>query len=244
MRQGSMLIIEGLNSGYGNFHILFDVNTVIPEGEITVVVGPNGSGKSTLLKSIFGLTHVHAGRIKYNGLDLVGMPPHVVCHKGIAYLPQTENVFANLKVRENMRMAGYLVSKHELSQRVDDVLEFFTVLKNYWERKASTLSGGERQMLAMAMALIKKPEVIMLDEPTASLSPKLVTQVLDQIVQMRKDLGVTIILAEQNARKALEYGDHALLLVSGTLAFQGTAAELLNHKELGRLYLGLHAADA
>jgi branched-chain amino acid transport system ATP-binding protein len=239
-----MLIIEGLNSGYGNFHILFDVNTVIPEGEITVVVGPNGSGKSTLLKSIFGLTHVHGGKINYNGLDLVGMPPHVVCHNGIAYLPQTENVFANLKVRENMRMAGYLVSKDELQNRLDEVLGFFPVLKNYWERKANTLSGGERQMLAMAMALIKKPKVIMFDEPTASLSPKLVTQVLDQIVQMRKDLGVTIILAEQNARKALEYGDHALLLVSGKLAFQGTPAELLNHKELGRLYLGLHVADA
>ena len=169
------------------------------------------------------------------------MPPHEVCHRGIAYLPQTENVFSNLKVRENLRMAGYTVPKDALRERANEVLEFFPVLRSYWERRASTLSGGERQMLAMAMALIRKPQVIMFDEPTASLAPKLVTQVLDQIALLRKDLGVTIILAEQNARKALEYGDRALLLVSGKIAFQGEAAELLNHKELGMLYLGLHA---
>ena len=185
------------------------------------------------------MTKIYSGRIFYDGLNLVGMPPHEVTHRGIAYLPQTDNIFSNLKVRENLTMAGYPVSKDVFRERVEEVADLFPFLKDCWERRASTLSGGERQMLAMAMALIRKPRVMMFDEPTASLAPKIVVQVLDQIVRLREEQGMTIILAEQNARKALEYGDRALLLVSGQIAFQGASSDLLNHRELGKLYLGL-----
>jgi branched-chain amino acid transport system ATP-binding protein len=189
------------------------------------------------------LTKIYSGRISYDGLNLVGMPPHEVTHRGIAYLPQTENVFSNLKVRENLTMAGYPISNDVFQERAKEVVDLFPFLRDCRDRRAGTLSGGERQMLAMAMALIKKPRVMMFDEPTASLAPKVVVQVLDQIARLRKEQGMTIILAEQNARKALEYGDQALLLVNGQIAFQGATSDLFNHRDLGKLYLGLKDAE-
>ena len=207
--------------------------------KINVVVGPNGSGKSTLLKSIFGLTTIYSGSIVYEGMELVGKPSHEIAKYGIAYLPQVDNIFANLTVEENLLMAGYLMRKEELEERVEDIAEIFPIVKRYWKRKAKLLSGGERQMVAMAMALVRNPKVMLFDEPTGGLSPKIADEVIAKIIELRDSMNMTIILVEQNAKKALEIGDHAYLLVGGRLIFEGGCQELLEHPQLASLYLGV-----
>jgi len=222
--------------------VLFDIGTKVEDKEITVLVGPNGSGKSTLLKTVMGLTQVYSGKILYDEKNIIGLPPHALTKLGIAYLPQVNNVFANLKVKENLLMAGYILGKDEAKKRTLEVLEDFPVLKGYMERRAGTLSGGERQMLAMAMAMMRRPQIILFDEPTASLAPKMALEVLDKIVSLRDNYGMTVVLAEQNARRALELGDKAVLLVSGRVMYRGDSKELLNHEELGKVYLGIKTA--
>ena len=207
--------------------------------KINVVVGPNGSGKSTLLKSIFGLTTIYSGSIVYEGMELVGKPSHVIAKYGIAYLPQVDNIFANLTVEENLLMAGYLMRKEELEERIEDIAEIFPIVKRYWRKKAGMLSGGERQMVAMAMALVRNPKVMLFDEPTGGLSPKIANEVIAKIIELRDSMNMTIILVEQNAKKALEIGDHAYLLVGGRLVFEGGCQELLEHPQLASLYLGV-----
>ncbi len=234
-----MLTVSQLNAGYGKLHILYDVDFEAPYREITVVVGPNGSGKSTLLKALFGLATIYSGKIEFEKQDITRLPPHKRARLGIAYVPQTDNVFATLTVEENLRMAGYLLEPAELKERIDLVLDIFPVLRDYLKKKAGALSGGERQMVAIAMCLIRNAKMLLLDEPTAQLAPKIATYILNKIVELRDRLGITIVLVEQNAKKALEIGDKAYLLVSGKVAFRSKAQELLEHKELGKLYLGL-----
>jgi len=237
-----MLEIEGINAGYGRLHVLFDINTKVKDKEITVLVGPNGSGKSTLLKTIMGITQVYSGKILFKGNNIQGLPPHTVTKLGVAYLPQVDNVFANLKVRENLLMAGYILGKDEAKERSREVLEDFPVLNEYMERRAGTLSGGERQMLAMAMAMMRRPQIMLFDEPTGSLAPKMAIEVLDKIISLRDNYGMTLVLAEQNARRALEHGDEAILLVSGRVMYEGGSLDLLHHRELGKVYLGIKTA--
>ncbi|OYT66902.1 MAG: ABC transporter ATP-binding protein [Candidatus Wolframiiraptor sp. EX4484-121] len=234
-----MIEIDGLNAGYKRLHVLYDISLRFEKDKINVVVGPNGSGKSTLLKSIFGLTTIYSGSIKFNGVELNGLMPHQIARRGIAYLPQVDNVFSNLTVAENMLMAGYTLRGGEVEERIEEVSETFPVIKRYWRSKAGVLSGGERQMVAMAMALLRRPKVMMFDEPTGSLAPKIANEVLKKIVELKDQLKITIILVEQNAKKALEIGDKAYLLVSGRLVFHGDAHELLEHPQLGKLYLGI-----
>ena len=234
-----MIEIDGLNAGYKRLHVLYDISLRFEKDKINVVVGPNGSGKSTLLKSIFGLTTIYSGSIKFNGVELNGLMPHQIARRGIAYLPQVDNVFSNLTVAENMLMAGYTLRGGEVEERIEEVSETFPVIKRYWRSKAGVLSGGERQMVAMAMALLRRPKVMMFDEPTGSLAPKIANEVLKKIVEPKDQLKITIILVEQNAKKALEIGDKAYLLVSGRLVFHGDAHELLEHPQLGKLYLGI-----
>ncbi|MEE8323269.1 MAG: ABC transporter ATP-binding protein [Candidatus Bathyarchaeia archaeon] len=219
--------------------MLFDINAKAEDKEITVLVGPNGSGKSTFLKTIMGITQVYSGKILFNSDNILGKPPHAVTKLGIAYLPQVDNVFTNLKVRENLVMAGYILKGDEADERVQEALEDFPVLKGYMERRAGTLSGGERQMLAMAMATIRRPEMMLFDEPTASLAPKIALEVLNKIIDLRDNHNMTVVLAEQNARRALDHADKAILLVSGRVMYEGDSKELLNHKELGKVYLGI-----
>ena len=234
-----MLEIKDINAGYGRLQVLFDVKTKMKDKNITVIVGPNGSGKSTLLKTIMGLTQVYSGKILFNGRNIQGLPPHVVTRLGIAYLPQVDNVFANLKVQENLLMAAYALGKDKAKERTEEVLNDFPVLKEYLGRRAGKLSGGERQMLAMAMATMRMPKIMLFDEPTGSLAPKMAIEVLDKIVKLRDDYGITLVLAEQNARRALEHGDEAILLVSGGVMYEGNSRELLKHPELGQVYLGV-----
>ena len=173
--------------------------------------------------------------------SLVGVPPHEIAKKGLSYLPQTDNVFTNLTVSENIRMAEFTVKNQDRQSRLDLVNDTFPQLARYTRSKAGNLSGGERQMLAMAMSLVREPKVMLFDEPTGNLSPKIATQVLDTIRSLSRELKITIVLVEQNARRALEIGSKAYLLANGKVVFEGGAKELLEHKELGRLYLGLQA---
>ncbi|MGA8857698.1 MAG: ABC transporter ATP-binding protein [Candidatus Bathyarchaeia archaeon] len=237
-----MLNVENIFAGYGKLQILNGVTLTAKPREVTVIVGPNGSGKSTLLKTITGLTTVYEGTIKHNGQEITGLASHKIARSGIAFLPQTDNVFTNLTITENLRLAGYTINQNDYRTRLKRIFQLFPQLSAYTNTKALSLSGGERQMLAMALALIREPNVMMFDEPTANLAPKIATQVLNLISSLAKDIGLTILLAEQNARRALEIGDVAYLLVGGKNAFEGTARELLEHKELGRLYLGVLAS--
>jgi branched-chain amino acid transport system ATP-binding protein len=234
-----LIKIDTVNAGYGKFHVLYDVSTEVEDKKLTIVVGPNGSGKSTLLKSIFGLTSIYSGDIFLNGEKITSQPPHHIARKGIAYVPQVGNVFPNLSVRENFLMSGYTLKPEQVRKGVEEVIGYYPILKECYNRKAGNMSGGERQMLAMAMALIRSPDVMLFDEPTANLSPKMATQVMEEIMKLRDDLGKTVILVEQNAVKALKCGDKALLLVSGKVNFDGLPTDLLDSPELGALYLGI-----
>ena len=235
----SFLTLEGVSAGYGNLQIISEISIKAQPNQITVIVGPNGSGKSTLLKTIAGLTNIYKGEVKLDGKTISHLPPHEIARLGIAYLPQTESTFTQLTVAENFKMAGYTVSGEDFQNRLRKVLEIFPKLSSYINTKVSNLSGGERQMVAMSMALIRAPNTIMFDEPTANLAPIIATQVLDTIVYLSQNSGITIILVEQNATRALQIGQYAYLLVNGSTAFEGPTRELLEHKELGKLYLGL-----
>ena len=236
---GLIIDVDDLNSGYASSHVLFGVNFEAKEKEITVIIGPNGSGKSTLLKSIFGLCDVYSGQINYNKEEITGMAPHQIARREIVYMPQTNNVFSNLSIKENISMASYTLDSKIHSDRLSEIFEIFPILKKYEKSKASTLSGGERQMLAMAMALVRQPKVMLFDEPTASLSPKLAVEVLSKIKQIRDDFGITVIMVEQNVKRALKMSDYVYLLANGKDVFKGNSEELLSHKELGKLYLGV-----
>jgi len=237
-----MLGVIDLCAGYGKLQILNGVRLEAVQGRITVIVGPNGSGKSTLLKSISGIASVFRGSIELDGVALTNRSTTEIARLGVAYLPQTENVFTVLTVRENLRLAGYTVSEGDYPKRFTAALELFPQLSRYLGTKPSNLSGGERQMVAMAMAMMRRPTVVMFDEPTANLAPKIATQVLETITSITKSMNLTTVLVEQNAKRALEMGDEAFLLVSGKTVFSGTCKELLEHEELGRLYLGLQRA--
>jgi branched-chain amino acid transport system ATP-binding protein len=238
-----LLKVDNVSSGYGKLQILTDVSLEASPGELTIVVGPNGSGKSTLLKTIAGLTSIYKGEITMDGKKISGHPPHAIARSGLAYLPQTDAVFTQLSVTENFKMAAYTVSRGDYETRLKDSLGIFPQLNDYLESKVVNLSGGERQMVAMTMALLRKPQLIMFDEPTANLSPKYATQVLKTIQSLAKERQLSIILVEQNARRALEIGDSAYLLVGGRNAFKGTAKDLLSHQELAKLYLGVKVAS-
>jgi branched-chain amino acid transport system ATP-binding protein len=239
-----LLLVKNISAGYGPLHILSDISIQAVEEEITVIVGPNGSGKSTLLKTIAGLTTIYDGNVSVDGKEISGLPAHEIAKRGLAYLPQTESVFTQLTVSENFKMAGYTVSEEDFDTRLKSGLTMFPQLSNYLKSKVQNLSGGERQMLAMSMAMIRNPKVIMLDEPTANLSPKLATEVLRKVVELAKSFHMTVLLVEQNARKALEIGDRAYLLVSGKKVFEGSTQELLKHQELSKMYLGLKTEAA
>jgi branched-chain amino acid transport system ATP-binding protein len=238
MNNMNILEIENLNSGYGKSQVLFNVSLEVRKNSICAILGPNGSGKSTLLKTIFGLTSIYSGSITFNDHEISRMKPHEIAKLGISYLLQVENIYSNLSVRENLIMAGYILPREEMHTRMEEVLEIFPPLKNFLDRRTYTLSGGERQLLVMAMALMRRPALMMLDEPSANLAPRIADEIIEKIKEL-KNLGITIILVEQNTKKALEITEDAFLLVSGRINYYGKSKELITNKELGRLFLGL-----
>ena len=239
---------KGLNVGYGPIHVIYDLDFKAPEGEVTVIVGPNGVGKTTLLKAIMGLSTVYSGQVFFKGEDISKVPPHQRTIMGIGYMPQTGNIFSKLSVEDNLRMAGYIMKDKDLvEEKKEMVLNLFPMLKGFMKRSAGTLSGGERQMLAESMVLMRDPKVMLVDEPTAGLMPKLVTDVLKKLADMAEETGLPIIIVEQRARRALEVGDYAYMMRGGTFTYEGQAADLLDHPQMIEMYLGaveVHDIDA
>ena len=231
--------VKNLYAGYGKFKVLFNVNFSANSGEITVIVGPNGAGKTTLLNSIMGIATIYSGSIKFEDMDVTKLPVYRKSRMGLAYLPQYGNIAAGLTVEENLRISGYLLNQDEMDGRISDILEMFPKLKEFLKRKAGTLSGGERRMLAIGMALMRKPKVLLLDEITTDLAPLVVNQVLSKLAELRDSFGQTIVIVEQNAKKALELGDKGYLLVSGEVRYEGDPRGLLSHPQFSRLYLGI-----
>lgn len=238
---GSKYIMEakGLNVGYGPIHVIYDLDFKVPDGEVTIIVGPNGVGKTTLLKAIMGLATVYTGTVHFNGQDISDWQPYERTMAGIGYMPQTGNIFSKLTIAENLKMAAYTMNDPDL---IEDKREFvyslFPKLKDFLPRAAGTLSGGERQMLAEGMVLMRDPKIMMVDEPTAGLMPKLVTDVMKQLAAMAEETGLPIVLVEQRARRALAVGDYSYLMRGGKFTFQGSAADLLAHPLLDEMYLG------
>lgn len=236
------LEVRNLHAGYGKIRIVTGVTLDVKEQELLAVIGPNGSGKSTLLKAIFGLCTIFAGAITFKGVDITRAPPHTRSLMGLAYLPQLGNVFENLTVKENILLALH-DNDIKSDERLEKVLDILPELKDFLNRKVKTLSGGERQMVALAMCLLRNPSLIMFDEPTAALAPRLARQVIKKISNLRDELGVSVILVEQNVLAALEVCDRALLMVSGSVKFLGSPSELIEDRELVKTYLGLEGAS-
>uniref|UniRef100_A0A7C4B9X8 ABC transporter ATP-binding protein n=1 Tax=Thermofilum pendens TaxID=2269 RepID=A0A7C4B9X8_THEPE len=234
-----MLLVENLSVGYGKMEVVHGVSFSLSRGRVLAIVGPNGSGKSTLLKGIFGTASVLGGRVLYDGVDVTKAPPHIKVSLGMAYLPQVKGVFEELTVRENLELALMSLPKDEGWERVEEVLELFPELKGLEDRRARTLSGGERQMLAIAMSMVKRPKLLMLDEPTAALAPKVASALTKKILELRGSYNLAVILVEQNARLALKISDEALLMVSGEVKYLGSSEELLSNSNLAKVYLGL-----
>ncbi len=230
---------KGLNVGYGPIHVIYDLDFEAPEGAVTVIVGPNGVGKTTLLKAIMGLVTIYSGQVVFHGQDITKMPPHERTKNGIGYMPQVGNIFSRLSVAENLKMAAYTVNDQKMVEdKLEMIFTLFPVLKGFMNRSAGTLSGGERQMLAESMVLMRDPKVMLVDEPTAGLMPILVTEVLKKLREMAETTGLPIIVVEQRARRALELGDVAYLMRGGRFTFKGSAEELLKHPQLTEMYLG------
>jgi branched-chain amino acid transport system ATP-binding protein len=233
------LRVLNLSAGYGKIRVLFNVSIEVEEGAITAVVGTNGAGKTTLLNSVYGLADVYEGSILFYERDIKGLKPHEITSLGIGYVPQTDNIFSSLTVYENLRLAGRgLASKESFSERLKEVFEIFPKLEELVNRKAGTLSGGERRMLAIALALMKTPKLLLLDEITTDLAPIMVKKVLEKVVELKRR-GITILLVEQYAHRALEIADKVYLLASGEIKFAGVPQHLLERKDLLSLYLGM-----
>lgn len=233
-----MLSVHQLSAGYGKLTILHAVDLAIAPGQFVAILGPNGSGKSTLLKSIFGLTDRMAGMVELQGQPLTGLPTEAIQRQGIAYVPQRLNVFGTLTVRENLQLAARALSAADLANAYQELFALFPILEKRQSQRAGKLSGGERQLLAIALAWLARPRLMLLDEPSAGLSPLMVTEVF-KTLNLLKAQGIGLGVVEQNARSVLKYCDHAYVLREGQVVFQGAAADLLADEEIVKSYLGV-----
>ena len=233
-----MLKIDNLHVSYGGIRALQGVSLVVPEGMIVTLIGANGAGKSTTLRTISGLVKADSGSITYEGQELLGLPINKILEKGIALVPEGRRVFTNLSVLENLRIGAYLRNdKAQIEKDLQWVYELFPRLKERSWQMAGTLSGGEQQMLAVARALMSKPKVIMMDEPSLGLAPLVVKGIFD-IIRQINDQGVTVLLIEQNANMALKVADFAYVLETGRITLTGTGRELLVNEDVKKAYLG------
>ncbi len=233
---GAVLATEGIVAGYvPEVNILDDVSINVKEGEIVTIIGPNGAGKSTLIKTIFGLIRPRAGRVLFRGEDITAEKPHVCTRRGLSYVPQLENVFKTLTVEENLEVGS--LDRSKTADQMDRMYELFPRLGERRRQAAGTMSGGERQMLAMGRALMPDPQLLLLDEPSAGLAPAFVQATFEQIENVN-DSGVTIVMVEQNARRALSMSDRGYVLDVGTNRFEGPGRQLLEDPKVAELYLG------
>ncbi|MHB1570103.1 MAG: ABC transporter ATP-binding protein [Solirubrobacteraceae bacterium] len=237
------LSIRGMVAGYGGPPIVRGIDMEVHSGQVVAVVGPNGAGKSTLLKAVLGVAQVHEGRVELAGQDVTGVPLEKLARLGIGYVPQIDDVFEGLRVRENLDMGGYLFGHAERARRMERALEVFPQLKPRLNRYVETLSGGERKMTAIARVMMLDPSVLLLDEPTASLSPQMSQIVLEEHVQALRALGKGILLVEQKAVAALGVADWAYMLVRGEVAMAADAHEVLAKPDMREIFLGAHHPD-
>ena len=215
----------------------------VRRGEITLLIGPNGAGKSTVLKTLFGILVPRSGEVRFEGKRINGMSQRELLSAGIAFVPQGRNLFGSLSVRHNLELGGITLPRGELNPRIDEVLTRFPRIRERLDNQASTMSGGEQKQLEVGRALLLRPRVLLIDEPSIGLSPKLVQEVMTMLRQLA-DQGVTVLMVEQNVRTALKFSDRALVLEMGRLALDRPAPELLGDPNLNRLFLGGHAPTA
>ena len=232
-----MLKVENINVYYGAIHAIKDVSFEVEEGEIVTLIGANGAGKSTILKTISGLLHTRTGSIHYEGKDLKGIAPHNIVKMGVAHVPEGRRMFSRMTVEENLQMGAFTQPASSLSDSLENVYSRFPRLKERRKQEAGTLSGGEQQMLAMGRALMSKPKLMMMDEPSMGLAPILVEQIFDIIKELNQ-AGSTILLVEQNALMALSVANRGYVLETGRIVLNASAKDLLNNDSVKKAYLG------
>ena len=231
-----VLALDGVDSGYGDVQVLKGVDVHVDPEEMICLVGPNGAGKSTVLKTAFGLLEPWEGSIRLNGAEIGGMAPEEIVREGVGYVPQTDNVFGTLSIDENLRMGG-VARDSGLEEVLDTLYERFPLLQEKKKANARTLSGGQRQVLAFARALVMEPDVLLIDEPSAGLAPNTAADVFERVEQVN-DLGTAVVMVEQNARAGLGISDRGYVLDQGRVAHEGEAGALLDDPEVSELYLG------
>ena len=237
MSEQSVLSVAELDAGYGELQILWEVGLEVRADERVLVFGPNGAGKSTLLKAICGLLPPWDGSIRLDGAEISGQPPEAIVARGLGYVPQLDNVFPRLTVRENLEIGGTLC-RSQVKTRIDEMYALFPRLAERRRQEARHLSGGERQMLALARALMPEPTLLVLDEPSAGLAPQLVSEMFHQMIRINEQTGTAVLMVEQNAKQALGVTHRGYVLDMGRNRFEGPSAEILQNEELDRLYLG------
>jgi branched-chain amino acid transport system ATP-binding protein len=238
----SILEVKGVSSGYGKSLVVDNVSMKAGEKQIIGIIGANGSGKSTLLKTIVGLIRPFSGEVLYQGTDICRLSIDSINRLGVGYVPQVQNTFPNLSVRENMRIGGYFLPRAKLESKVQEMVSIFPELKYYMSTKVEKLSGGERQMVAFARAMMTSPDLLVLDEPTAALGPKVINSMVSKILAI-KTSGVSVVMVEQNARKAISISDYVYVMLSGRIVTEGPAKLIQEDKELGRKLLGMRGAE-
>jgi ABC-type branched-subunit amino acid transport system ATPase component len=232
----SLLKVSNIVAGYGETEILHGVSIAIEKGHVVTIIGPNGSGKSTLLKAIFGLIKPKKGQVLFQGKDITGLAPETVVRRGLCYVPQASNIFPSLSINENLEM-GAFIRTDDFRQRLEEMYLLFPDLAGRRKDRAGTLSGGQRQMLALARALMLDPALLLLDEPSAGLAPSMVGSVFEKILGINRS-GVAILLVEQNAREALQLSSWGYVLASGQNQLEDRGENLLSNPDVTRLYLG------
>ena len=230
------LIGEAMTGGYGTVDILHGCTLAVNKGEIAVIVGPNGAGKSTAMKAVFGMLNLRGGSVRLNGEDITALSPQARVAKGMAFVPQTQNIFTSMTVEENLEMGAFL-RRDDIKVTINQIYDLFPILKAKRNQAAGELSGGQRQQVAVGRALMTQPQVLMLDEPTAGVSPIVMDELFDRIIEVART-GISILMVEQNARQALEIADKGFVLVQGANRFTDTGAALLADPEVRRSFLG------
>jgi neutral amino acid transport system ATP-binding protein len=231
-----LLEVRDLDAGYGDLQILEDVDLDVAEGEYVTIVGPNGAGKSTLMKSVFGLADYMGGTVEFDGKDISGMKPDDVIHEGLGYVPQNENIFGTLSVRENLEMGAYILDEVP-EDRIEAVYSYFPILEERSGQKVGSMSGGQQQMVAMGRALMLDPDLLLLDEPSAGLAPDLVEEMFDRIDRINED-GTAVLMVEQNAKEALRRCDRGYVLVQGKNRYMDAGDALLDDEQVRQDFLG------
>ena len=235
----AILRLDKVVGGYGSTTILHETTFDVARSKLTTIIGPNGAGKSTALKAVFGMIKVRSGQILFDGDNIIGQSQTQLLERGISFVPQGRNIFPSMTVRNNLELGGVSLGDLALTRKRIESIAFqqFPVLADKADDQAGTLSGGEQKMLEVGRAMLLEPSLLLIDEPSIGLSPILVQQVFG-LLQSLRDTGVTILMIEQNAKKALEVSDHGIVMQQGTLALAGTAREVLDHPQIGHLFLG------